>query len=133
MSKEIPLIGGNEEKEMITPVGQTKAMATSVGLPDSKDEENIKRAIKQYELARPGEIKRFIKKAKEEQSLQNNEFASNAKAHSQSAKVQFRKSLTMPIGLYRMIDESYPLMFNDKQHLHWFMRKFPAFNVAKRI
>lgn len=133
MTRETPIIGGSAEKEEFTPVTQTAAMGTSVGLPDESDIENIRRAIKQYELAKPGEIKRLIRQTKADQKLQNNEFASNAKSHTQTAKVQFRKSLTLPIGLYRMIDESYPLMFTDKRHLHWFMRKFPEFNVAKRI
>lgn len=126
------IIGGGEE--IFTPsTHQSEALATSVGLPDDKDVENILRAIKQYEIARPGELKLFMAQAKKEQAQLDNDFGSNAAAHTETAKRQFRRALTMPIGLYRMIDEAYPLMFNDKKHLHWFMRKFPKFCIARKV
>lgn len=131
--KETPIIGGSAEKEIFTPTHVTNVMATSVGLPDGSDVENINNAIKQYEVARPGELNRFIRQAKRDGELAANEYASNMKFGESKDKAYFRQSLTMPIGLYRMIDEAYPLMFTDKRHLHWFMKNFPQFNVAKKI
>lgn len=131
--KETPIIGGNAEKEIFTPTGVTNTMATSVGLPDDRDIENIKAAMRQYNTVRPGEIQAHIKKAKKEQQMLANEDGSNMRFGESKNKAYFRRSLTMPIGLYRMIDDAYPLMFTDKRHLHWFMRNFPMFNVARRI
>lgn len=133
MIKETPIIGASTEKEIFTPVSQTRAMATSVGLPDDKDVENINRCIKQYETARPGELKIFIKQAKREQAMLDNDLGQNHEKYRSAGKPSFRRALTMPIGLYRMIDEAYPLMFNNPEHLHWFMRKFQQFNIARRI
>lgn len=133
MIKETPIIGASADKEIFTPVSQTKAMATSVGLPDDKDVTNIERCLKQYEAARPGEIKIFVARAKREQEQLNNDLGMNHNSYRSSGKASFRRALTMPIGLYRMIDEAYPLMFNNPDHLHWFMRKFPQFNIARKI
>lgn len=131
--KDTPLIGGNEEKEIFTPAAQTQTVATSVGLPDDKDVENIERLLKNYELAHPGEIKRFVKRAKEEQDQLRNDLGSNKKALGQNGGPSFRRAITMPIGLMHMIEDGYPLMFSHPRHLHWFMKKFSQFNIAKKI
>jgi len=136
MAKDIPIIGGNKEatiKEEVTLDHQTQGTAKATGLPDDLDVENINVILRNYEIARPGEIKTYVKQAKEEQKNLKNESGSNASAYTESAKVQYRRALTMPIGLFRQIEEAYPLMFSNKNHLHWFMRKFPQFNVAKKI
>lgn len=136
MAKDIPIIGGNKEKTVKTEVtldSQTKGMAKASGLPDDLDIENINVILRNYELARPGEIKAYVDVVKEEQKNLKNDSGSNANAFTESAKVQFRRAVTMPIGLFRQIEESYPLMFSNKEHLHWFMRKYPQFTVARKI
>jgi len=132
MSKDIPIIGENKKEEFSSDL-QTKSMATSVGLPDDSDIKNIQTIIRNYNIARPGEIDAFVKMAKEEQKALNNDYGSNANSHTESGKIQYRRALTMPIGLLRQIEEAYPLMFNNKKHLNWFMKKFPMFNVARKI
>lgn len=133
MAKEIPIIGSKSEKEAFTSDLQTKAMATSVGLPDDLDIKNIETIIRNYNVARPGEINGYIKHAKNEQKNLKFETGSTSKAFTESGQAQYRRALTMPIGLFRQIEEAYPLMFTNKTHLHWFMKNFPMFNVAKKI
>lgn len=136
MAKDIPIIGGDKvkpAKEEVTLDVQTKGMAKASGLPDDLDIANIEVILRNYELARPGEIDRYAKAAHAEGLNLKNEMGSNASAYTQSAKVQYRRALSMPIGLMRIIEESYPLMFTNKEHLRWFMRKFPYFNVARKI
>jgi len=128
-----PLIGVKKEEQIFTPVAQTQTMATSVGLPDDSDVENIERCLRNYELAHPGEIKLFVKRAKDEQDQLNNDFGSNKKAFGKNGGPSFRRAVTMPIGLMHMIEDAYPLMFSHPKHLHWFMKKFPQFNIAKKI
>lgn len=136
MAKDIPIIGGNKEDTIKTEVtldNQSKGMAKASGLPDDLDIENINVILRNYELARPGEIKLYVKLAKDEQKNLKNDTGSNASAFTESAKTQFRRAVTMPIGLFRQIEEAYPLMFSNKEHLHWFMRKYPQFTVARKI
>lgn len=129
---ELPIIGGNIKKEVFTPKTQTK-VAAAVGLPDDKDLQNIENCINQYELARPGELQRFIAQAKKDQADLKNDTGSNHAKYKSTGKPSFRHAVSLPIGLYRMIEEAYPLMFSNTEHLHWFMRKFPKFNIARRI
>jgi len=133
MGKDIPIIGSNNEKETFTSDLQTKSMATSVGLPDDLDIKNIETIINNYNKAKPGEIAGYIKHAKAEQKDLKFETGSNSKAFTESGQIQYRRALTMPIGLLRQIEEAYPLMFTNKKHLHWFMKKFPMFNVARKV
>jgi hypothetical protein len=132
MGKNIPIIGENKKEEFSSDL-QTKSMATSVGLPDESDIKNIETIIRNYNIARPGEIAGYIEHAKKEQKDLKFETGSNTKAYTESGQIQYRRALTMPIGLFRQIEESYPLMFSNKKHLHWFMKKFPMFNVARRV
>lgn len=128
------IIGPNSgEKEVFTPALQTSKSAKAVGLPDDTDIKNINTIIRNYEIARPGEIKVFVKLAKDEQQNLKNDFGSNHKSFTETGKIRYRRGITMPIGLLRQIEESYPLMFSNKDHLHWFMRKYPMFCVAKKI
>ncbi len=132
MKKDLPILGKQDEKEIFTPALQTKNSEVAVGLPDDADINNIKVILRNYELARPGEIKVFVKAAKAEQKELNNDFGSNAKSAANIGG-DYRKAVTMPIGLFRIIEEAYPLMFTNKTHLHWFMRKFPQFCVARKV
>lgn len=128
------IIGGQPgEKEIFTPALQTKTTATAVGLPDDLDVKNIETILRNYEIAKPGEIKMYVKLAKDEQTNLKNDFGSNHGSFQSTGKETYRRSLTMPIGLYRQIEEAYPLMFTNKNHLHWFMKKFPMFNVARKV
>lgn len=133
MAKDLPIIGSKNEKEAFTSDLQTKSMATSVGLPDEADIKNIEIIIRNYNIARPGEIDSYVKHAKSEQKDLKFETGSNSKAFTESGQIQYRRALTLPIGLMRQIEEAYPLMFSNKKHLHWFMKKFPMFNIAKRV
>jgi hypothetical protein len=133
MGKDTPIIGAKNSKEDFTTDIQTKAMASSIGLPDDLDVKNIEIILRNYNIARPNEINNFIMHAKEEQKNLKFETGSNKNAYTQSGQIQYRRALTMPIGLFRIIQESYPLMFSNKKHLHWFMKKFPMFNVARRV
>lgn len=93
-----------------------------IGLPDTKDVENIKAMIRNHELAKPGEIGAFVREAKAIKDNNLNKFGS-------TADKSLRRVLTMPTGLLRMIEESYPLMFTNKKHLAWFVKNFPMFST----
>ncbi len=96
-----------------------------VGLPDEKDIVNIKVIIRNYEVSRPGEIAAFVKQARKDKELADNDFGS-------SQDKSKRRVLTMPIGLLRQIEAAYPLMFKNRRHLKWFVDNFRGFNTHKR-
>lgn len=95
-----------------------------MGLPDEKDIKNIKTIIRNHEKARPGEMAGYVAQAKKERDTVDLD-ASFGAMKSGSA----RRTLTMPIGLLRMIEEAYPLMFSNKDHIAWFKANFPQFTT----
>jgi hypothetical protein len=139
MAKDLPIIGKNKKEEIIkeevTLDHETKTSAKAVGLPDDLDVKNIETILRNYEIARPGEIKKFVQLAREESENLKNDFGSNSRGVLKGTEsgTEFRRAVTMPIGLFRQIEEAYPLMFTNKKHLHWFMKKFPMFTVARKI
>lgn len=96
-----------------------------VGLPDEKDIANIKTILRNYERIRPGEIATYVRQAKLDKELANNDFGSSQDGSK-------RRVLTMPIGLLRQIEAAYPLMFKNRKHLAWFVKNFSGFNTHKR-
>lgn len=95
-----------------------------MGLPDEKDLKNIKTIIRNHEKAHPGEMAGYVAQAKRERDTVDLD-ASFGVMSSGSA----RRTLTMPTGLLRMIEEAYPLMFSNKQHIGWFKANFPQFTT----
>ena len=49
-----------------------------------------------------------------------------------SHKSGLRKVLALPPELVNAIVDSYPTMFKDKEHFHWFVRNFPMFRIAEK-
>lgn len=95
-----------------------------IGLPDQTDIENINTIMRNHEKARPGEIAAFVAQAKKDRGDYD---VSASGIITGSRDKSGRKTMTMPIALMRMIEESYPLMFLNKEHLAWFKKHFPMF------
>ncbi len=97
-----------------------------VGLPDDADYDNIRTIIRNYEKARPGEIKAFVKQAKNDRDIYDATFRTKAVDEPR------RPVLTLPVGLMRDIEEAYPIMFRNRKHLEWFKAHFPAFRTRSK-
>lgn len=96
-----------------------------VGLPDAADVKNIRNIIKNFEKGAPGVIAAFAKQARADRELDERAWIFGGKKGDEPR----RPVLTMPTPLLRDIEESYPLMFQNKKHLAWFKLNFNLFNV----
>jgi len=108
-----------------------KDYASIVGMPDEADKRNIEFIIRLYESKFPGDIAERVRIEK------RNEFENAggrvSKFLIKNEESQLRKVLILPPGLDATIKDSYPTMFTDKAHFHWFVLNFPQFRVAEKI
>lgn len=97
-----------------------------IGLPDAKDIDNIKVIIRNHEKAHPGEIAGYVRHAREERQVEA--LTPGAKLNE---KVASHRVMTLPGALMREVEEAYPLMFRNREHLRWFRKQFPMFNTTE--
>lgn len=102
-----------------------------VGLPDSKDKENIRDLIKAYESVHPGQIRRLVAEEKAEEAENAGPLGLN-KYLLKNQQSDFRKVLIIPAPLVAELKKSYPTLFSDKAHFAWFVKNFPIFMVPER-
>lgn len=114
-------------REAIAGSGKDFVEYDPVGLPDDVDRQNIVNIIRNFERAQPGVISAFAAQARRERDEQPVTFL----RPDMKNEVR-RRVLTMPTGLLRQIEESYPLMFRNKKHLAWFKANFPIFSVRNK-
>lgn len=128
MSELQPFMKKNESIEglegAITGAGKDFIDYDPIGLPDAQDIENIKRMIRNFNAACPGVIQAFVKDAKR----QREEAGATHPLLTKKDEIR-RPVLTMPIPLFRDVEEAYPLMFRNKSHLAWFKKHFPMFRT----
>jgi len=97
-----------------------------IGMPDEWDRKNLRALILNYEKEFPGKIAAAIKQAREQVALDNTKFAVA------SNESNMRHVLELPADLAHRIEQAYPTMFRDKQHLAWFIKNFKAFLIPDK-
>lgn len=118
-------LNAGELREAINNSGKDFIDYDPVGLPDDEDRQNIVNIIRNFEKARPGVIDAFLRQARAEREAQP-AFVLPGKSDVR------RRVMTLPTGLFREIEEAYPLMFRNKQHLEWFKKNFSQFLVRDK-
>jgi len=111
---------------------EAKDWASIVGMPDQKDKENIEFLIKVFEAKFPGYIAACVKQEKDEEAEIAGGFHKVDPHLMKSYQSGLRKVMVIPPELAATLKESYPTMFKDKAHFHWFVRNFPQFRVAEK-
>lgn len=99
-----------------------------VGLPDETDVKNIKTIIRNHDRVHPGEIAAYVAQARKDREAELNPWHKGYVNVDNSR----RRVLTMPGSLLRQIEDAYPLMFLNRDHLAWFKKNFPLFNSSTR-
>lgn len=80
-----------------------------------------------YTLLHKDEIKQQVQ---DNMSIRNlgNDFGSTKEKDS-----HFRRAISIPHGLFQVLNEYYPEIFSEKEILHQFQKKYPGFCTVKRI
>ena len=117
--------------------GHHKSLAGAVGLPDQKDWENICNMIAVY---RKNSVRNYgfdvlvdcIANAKEEYHAQGRDY-SGGKFNVVNKDSGMRYHFEFPESFVAWIQLSYPLMFTDKNHYHWFCKRFSDLRIAEKF
>lgn len=106
-----------------------KTLGDAVGLPDEVDKERIRKMILRYDDKHPGYIKHAIEEARAQHALLGGKTTEYGEVNKQAGG---RLLFELPQGLYKKIDEAYPLMFREKSHLRWFIKHFKELLIPER-
>lgn len=110
--------------------GSTKnLMSDVVGMPDSLDEEFIRKLIAVYEKATGGLLRFTITQARAEFDALN----AHKSTFNDEAVVSKDSNMTydfeLPLDFYQLVEKYYPTMFRDRRHFRWFKRKLPGLMI----
>lgn len=91
------------------------------GVPDQSDVDNLDMLFGMYDRATGGGLKRFL-------SNMQFEKAANGRTLTEISvdKSEFL-TFAMPRDLQEFMEKYYPTIWSNKDHLRWFLKKFPAF------
>lgn len=115
--------------EAVNDAGRDFLNYDPTGLPDARDVKNINVIIRNHEKAHPGEIALYVQQAKQAKKLANETTGFTGFHNTDKTR---HRVLTMPTSLMRTIEEAYPLMFRNRQHLAWFKKTYPGFDTSGR-
>lgn len=90
-----------------------------------QDKKLCKAVINTWIKTHPSEIAEFYMAKEELKKRQTDKYASRGQG--------MRHALEVPTDLARKLEKLFPLVFKDKDNLHWFMREFPVFCIPDAV
>lgn len=136
LGKGAPSVSSSEFSKLSKMSQKDLGRSQGHGTPDEWDYENIERAIKVYEKAHPGVIRRMYDDVCNEMALSDISKHGEVLAGVRKGFWLPSKTGTSDFGLQEWMEKAYPSLWQEKKHARWFIRKFPQFSfeyAAKRI
>ena len=87
--------------------------------------EKLENVIKEYAKLHPDEMRLHL--------LETAQIRLEAKNEKAEAKEGLRWGCSIPPGLYFRIQTLEPLIFNDKDYFHTFLKKYPGFRICQKV
>lgn len=93
------------------------------GVPDQSDVDNLDRLFSVYDYYTRGDLTKCINEIKVQRALNNRALT--------EPNIDSAEYLTfkMPTPLLEFMEKYYPTIWTNKEHLRWFLKKFPAFRT----
>lgn len=113
-------IGKRSQKEIGKDIGS---------VPDEWDYKNLKVLIESYEKAYPGILRKLESDAKVELALSTRDNTYSVF----NKESEGRKMMWLPQELQEVLEAAYPSLWTNKDHLHWFLKRFPQFRIPEKI
>ncbi len=104
-------------------------MGDAVGLPTQEDKDRIRRMLLKYERRYPGYIAKARDEAKKQYAVEGGQ---KQKFGLVNKGASGRMLFEIPEELFHWINKAYPLMFQNKKHLHWFIKNFNELLIPEK-
>lgn len=122
MGKKNKLSVLSDADEALLAKGSKKQRAQAVnGKPDVTDFNNLVALFETYDRTTGGLLRRMIKQNKVERALNNRNTVEESVATAENL------SFFMPKDLQEYVEKYWPTLWTNKDHLRWFLTKFPEF------
>jgi hypothetical protein len=106
-------------------LGKKKRAQAVSGKPDQSDIDNLNELFRLYEQSNPGKLQRMANAYKVEKTLKD----TSTPAFRGITSDELKMSMWLPEDLQQFLEEYYPTIFTRKDHLEWFLSKFPIFRA----
>lgn len=116
--KKLSVLSDADEALLAKKSKKERAIAVT-GQPDATDFNNLVALFEMYDKTTGGLLRRMIKQNKVERALNNR---TTVEAPIDSAE---NLSFFMPKDLQEYVEKYWPTLWTNKDHLRWFLKKFP--------
>lgn len=118
--KKLSKLSDSDEAALAKLSKKERTLAVS-GQPDQEDVDNLTILFRTYDHATGGRLTKMIKQNAVEKALNNRNLTEK------SAKTAETLSFFMPRDLQEEMEKYWPSIWSNKEHLRWFLSRFPEF------
>lgn len=106
-------------------LGKKKRALAVMGKPDQSDIDNLNELFRLYEKFNPGKLRRMSQAYQVEKSLKDTH-----KPYIRGiSSDELQMSMWMPSDLLEFMEEYFPTVFSNKEHLAWFLKHYEIFRA----